>query len=505
MSAVKSTASRLVALVAFVAPLFAIQPLHSQGTHLWTQSRIDEFEKGTPQGVAIGSNGDLREGPGLNDILITPSTFVWSLAVNKAGVPFLGTGGPATVLRASQQKDSKPFTLFESHDVSVQVVRVGTDDSLYAATVPSGKVYKLDPNATSKQDESSAKVVFDVAIAEAAIAAENNREGKVSRESKTHYIWDMTFDPAGRPYIATGGPGAIYRIDPTNPSSKPELFFKSDEQHIRTLAWDGKGNLIAGSDGSGLVYRINPQGKGYVLFEAPRREITSVTVGTDGTIYAASVGDKSHNPLPPIPVQGVGTITFTIVQPGSLQAANASTSTPEGTDIYALAPDQAPRKIWSSKDDVVYELDSRSDGVLAISGNRGHIFRIQQNGDYSDIGHVEAQQGLSLANLHGGAGDSILIGTGNTGRLYSLGNTARHEYASDVLDAGVYARFGRIEIDPDSQNYDILTRTGNVEQPARGRGDWGWSDWQPQCNLPRGASCNGKPSSAMAANSREWA
>ena len=49
-----------------------------------------------------------------------------------------------------------------------------------------------------------------------------------------------------------------------------------------------------------------PQGKGYVLFEAPRREITSLAVGANGTIYAASVGDKSRNPLPPLPVQGVG-------------------------------------------------------------------------------------------------------------------------------------------------------------------------------------------------------
>ena len=211
----------------------------------------------------------------------------------------------------------------------------------------------------------------------------------------------MTFDSAGKLYIAVGGPGAIYRVNPANPDTKPELFFKTDEQHIRALAWDAKGNLIAGSDGSGLVYRISPQGKGYVLFEAPRREITSVAVGPDGTIFAASVGDKSHNPLPPLPVQGVGTITFTIVQPGSLQAANASTSTPEGTEVYALAEDQAPRKIWSSKDDIVYALDAQPDGVLAISGNRGHIFRIQKNGDYADIAHVEAQQGLSLANVHG--------------------------------------------------------------------------------------------------------
>ena len=141
----------------------------------------------------------------------------------------------------------------------------------------------------------------------------------------------------------------MYRVDPSHPGATPEVFFKSDEAHIRSLAWDAKGNLIAGSDGSGLVYRISPEGKGYVLFEAPRREITSVAVGADGTIYASDVGDKSHNPLPPLPVQGIGTATITIVQPGSLQAVNSSTSLPDGTEIYALTEGQAPRKLWSGK------------------------------------------------------------------------------------------------------------------------------------------------------------
>ena len=48
----------------------------------------------------------------------------------------------------------------------------------------------------------------------------------------------MTFDASGRLYIATGGPGAVYRVDLSRPDAKPELFFKSDEQHIRSLAWD---------------------------------------------------------------------------------------------------------------------------------------------------------------------------------------------------------------------------------------------------------------------------
>jgi sugar lactone lactonase YvrE len=443
-----------------------------QGTHLWTQSRLEEFEKGTPQGVALTSDGHLREGPGLNEMATTPSTYVWSVAVDKSGTAYVGTGSPASVLRVAPH--GKAFTLFESKDLSVQVVRLERDGALYAATLPSGKVYRLKADAAAKQDEASATVVFDAANFDGA----NTADGKSTvekAEAKTHYIWEMTFDQAGRLYIATGGPGAIYRVDVTKPGARPELFFKSDEEHIRALAWDAKGNLIAGSDGSGLVYRINSQGKGYVLFEAPRREITAVAVAANGTIYAASVGDKSHNPLPPLPVQGVGTISITIVQPGSLQAANTSASVPEGSEIYALVEGQAPRKVWASKDEIVYALAARADGLIALTGNRGRIFSINDNGSYADIAHLEAQQGLSLAVAQGSEGTGgILIGTGNTGKLVVLGRAEKHEYASDVLDTGAVARFGRVEVEPGSSGYELLTRSGNVEQPARG-----WSEWQP--------------------------
>jgi hypothetical protein len=459
-----------LALPAFAAIVLAAasQLSPAQNTHLWTQSRFEEFEKGTPQGIVIGSDGRLHEGPALSEKLTTPSTFVWSVAVDKNGTAYLGTGSPATALRTGTQKDEKPFTLFETKDLSVQVVRLAPDGAVYVATLPSGKVYKLNAAASAKQDESSATVIFDASKLDA-----NKTDGDKG-ETKSHYIWDMTFDKEGRLYIATGGPAAVYRVDVSKANAQPEQFFKSDEQHIRALAWDAKGNLIAGSDGSGLVYRISPEGKGYVLFEAPRREITSVAVAADGTIYAADVGEKGHNPLPPLPIQGVGGITFTIVQPASLQAANTSTSLPDGSEIYAVQEGQAPRKIWSGKDDVVYALVVRPDGLLALSGNRGHIFRIQPDGAYADVAHLDAQQGLSMVTTDAEGKSSVLIGTGNTGKLTCLCATEKHEYASDVLDAAALARYGRVEVEPGSSGYELLTRSGNVEQPIRG-----WSEWQP--------------------------
>ena len=58
-----------------------------------------------------------------------------------------------------------------------------------------------------------------------------------------------------------------------------------------------------------------------------------------------------------------------------------------------------------------------------------------------------------------------------------LGAAEKHEYASDVLDTGAMARFGRVEVEPGSSGYEIWTRSGNVAQPVRG-----WTDWQPLNN-----------------------
>jgi hypothetical protein len=495
--------SRELSLLLPAALLLAVSvPALAQGTRLWTQSRFDEFEKGTPQGVQITSDGKLRNGPMATEIVTTPSSFVWSVAVGKDGGAYLGTGSPATVLRVNPDKTADPrFTkLFETKAVAVQVVRVGPDGALYAATIPDGKVYRIKTEAAKTQDETTAEVVFDLSKAASNGVDEAKSADGNKTDGKARYIWDMTFDTAGRLYIATGGPGAVYRIDVSKPKPAAEAFFKTDEQHIRSLAWDragkdGAGNLIAGTDGSGLVYRISPEGKGYVLFSAPRREITAVAVDADGTIYAADVGDKNHNPLPQLPVQsgGVG-ITISFVQPGSMQAANASTVLPEGSEIYALKPDQAPRKAWSDKDAIVYQMAATANGLTVLTGNRGRIFTLRPDGGYSDVAHLEAQQAVAMGTIpEAQAAGGLLVGTANTGKLYLLsaedaGMTAAasahryaayiHNYASDVLDAGAMSRWGRVELEPGSRGYEIWTRSGNVEQPARSDKDWGWSDWQ---------------------------
>jgi hypothetical protein len=436
--------------------------LPAQGTRLWIQSRYEDFEKGQPLSTAISSRGYLESGPAMRSVLLTPSTYIWSVASDKEGNAYIGTGSPATVLKVTPSGTSTK--LFTTKELTVQTVRVGPDGSIYAATVPGGKVYRIKPGQ-SGLDETTATVVFDAATVRSADAAKTG--------DPAHYIWDLAFDAQGALFIATGGPAAIYKVDVSKEKLQAELYFQSDEQHIRCLLFEPNGDLIAGSDGGGLVYRIGKDRKGLVIYDAPKREVTALARSADGHLYVAAVGEKTRSPLPPLPVQGVAvaTATITIVTPGSVQASSSNGLIPDGSEVDELNPQGAPRKIWSTREDVVYALKATPQGLLAATGNRGRIYRIAEDGSYLDLARAETGQATAFAD----APDGFFVATSNTGRLYKLASqpAAQGTYLSDVLDSGVFSRFGRMEVNADGGTYEIFARSGNVENPERN-----WSDWR---------------------------
>ena len=454
----------------------------AQGTQLWQQSSYESFETGTPHGVAIRSDGSLQSSPVASEMLTTAASEVWSVAVDKRGNAYLGTGSPAMVLKVTP--DGKSTPLLETKDLSVQVVKIGPDGMLYAATLPNGKVYRIDPNGPEvkidnaphpvyKQGEEAppktgpgADVVFD----------------STALNPKVTYIWDLAFDASGRMYVATGGPADIYRVDLKKPGATPEKFFSSSEQHIRCLLFANDGGLYAGTDGRGLVYRIDPSGKGFVLFEAPNQEIPAMALDPAGNLYVAALGEKGKSTLPPLNVHNSATITasITILLPGSVASSHDSTLVPKGTAIYQISPDGAPRQLWASTHDVVYALawqqnsDPKQSGLLAGSGNQGHLYRVFLDGTFADLAHLEATDATAFAM----ADNNLYVATSNTGKLYRLlassaGSGDNSTYVSPVADAKFSSAWGRPAV-RGSGHYDLFARVGNIEQPTEG-----WSDWQP--------------------------
>lgn len=453
----------------------------AEGTRTWEQSKFEDLVKGTPTGVAIRSSGGLELAPSFKLLYSTPSTYIWAVAADDNGVVYVATGSPARVYRVTP--DSKATIIFEPKELQVQALKVGPGGVIYAATAPDGKVYKIEhkPGGANPDSKTSEK---DSAKDPAKPALDPSWSSSEYFAPGTKYVWDLALDKAGDLYVATGDRGEIFKVTPKGEHS---LFFKSDETHIRVLAIDAAGNLIAGTDGSGLIYRISPNGEAFVLYSAPKKEITALALGREGNIYAAGVGEKragsgSSTPASMLLVApntavttGVQSITGPVPTTTSTVPLTAfpSAGANGGSDIYRIAADGSPLRIWTSHEDIVYALafDSR-DRLLAGTGNRGHVFAIDGADEFSDLLKAPASQVTGFAKAPGGG---LYAASSNLGKVFVLGPGPETEgtYESDVFDAKIFSRWGRAEF-RGSGNIDLLARSGNVDNPDRN-----WSPWKP--------------------------
>jgi hypothetical protein len=430
----------------------------AQGTKLWSVGRYDEMEKGSTEGAAIRSDGRLEAGPASSLVYATGKSYVWSMASDAAGNGYLGLGGSASgsavVMKVAP--DGKISQIFSGKELAVQAVRLAGDGSLLVATSPDGKVYRVAASGGTTTD--APVVVFDPAMT----------------EEKPKYLWDLAVGKSGEVYVAAGAPAVVYRVPAGG--GKAEVLFKTADQHIRCLLLAPDGTLWAGSDGSGVIYKFSPWTAGakpFAVYAAGRREITSLAMDAAGNVYAAGVGTKGRTALPPLPVTGSVGVSITFVQPGSSTAAGANTLVPDGSEIYRIAVDGSPQKLLTLKDDVVYALTVRNGSLLAATGNRGRVYRVDTHaaGRFTDVAHLEAAQGMAFAPVK----DGLLVATSNSGKVFRLGDAVATNatYTSEVFDAQGFAQWGRAEIRAGAAaGFDLFVRSGNVESPLMG-----WSEW----------------------------
>jgi hypothetical protein len=476
-----------------------VAPAFAEGTRTWEQSKFDELTRGTATGVAIRSMGGIELAPTFKTLYATPSTYIWAIASDEAGNVYVA-----------------------AKELQVQSLQAGPGGVIYAATAPDGKVYKLEhkPGGNAAQSKTGAP---------AAKASDKDKDKDKDDKDKekdkdkdaakptvdpswsssgyfepgTKYIWDLALDKAGNLYVATGDHGEIYRVTPKGEHS---VFFKSDETHIRVLSFDAQDNLIAGSDGSGLIYRISPAGEGFVLYSAPKKEITALALDGAGNIYAAAVGEKrssgaalgvntalinmgSNAPTTATTTQAPGlSITPTLTTPqtvGPFPFPGGGAS--GGSDVYRIAADGSPTRVWTSHEDIVYALAFDAQGrLLAGTGNRGHVFAISGLDDFADLLKAPASQVTAFAKAPGGG---LYAATSNLGKVFALGPglEAQATYESDVFDAKLFSRWGRADF-RGAGNVDLYARSGNVDNPDRN-----WSPWK-KIDLLKNGDKNGETS-----------
>src|SRR5208283_991707 len=147
-----------------------------------------------------------------------------------------------------------------------------------------------------------------------------------------------------------------------------------------------------------------------------------------------------------------------------------------GSDVYRIPPDGSPSRIWTSHEDIVYSLAFDSNNrLLAGTGNRGHIFAIGGQDEFSDLLKASASQVTGFAKAPSGG---LYAATSNLGKIFVLGPGPENEgiYESDVFDAKIFSRWGRAEF-RGLGNVDLLVRSGNVDNPDRNWSAWNKVDW----------------------------
>ena len=444
----------------------------AEHTRRWRQSTYEDFLKGTAHGVAVRSDGRLELAPKVTLLADADASYLWSVRLDPKGTLYAAGGSPAKVFRFDS--NGKPAVFFDSSDLSAQAIVFDSKGALYVGTSPDGKVYRV-----SASGEKS--VFFD---------------------PKTKYIWDLAFSPDGTLYVATGDKGQVFAV---GPDGKGELFYSSDEAHIRVLAFDAKGDLIAGTEPSGRILRISrssaktsakdsaaPKMEGFVLYETSRREVTSLAVSADGTIYVSAIGEKPRAGQAPSAIisspQGTTTIT-----PGAAASGQVPPQQQPfvpfppllSSSIYRISPEGAPDELWSSREDVVYALGLASDGrLLAGTGNAGALLAVDGHGVFAHLAKSGSAQITGIARNSSG---KIFLCTANPGKIFSVGPEYEAEgtFESRSFDAQLFSQWGRLEwwspppaasskssANSNEPRLEFFVRSGNTEDPGRE-----WSRW----------------------------
>jgi WD40 repeat protein len=457
----------------------AATSLLAEHTRRWRQSTYEEFQKGKAQGVAVRSDGHLELAPKFSLLADADASYLWSLKTDANGVLYAGGGSPAKVFRF--EGGGKPKIVFESTDLLVQSIAFDGKGALYVATSPDGKVYKVSPSGEKS-------VFFD---------------------PKAKYIWDLAFAKDGTLFVATGDKGRIYSV---GPEGKGELYYASDEAHIKVLGFDGKGNLLAGTEPNGRILRITHSAEraakkktpedsvadGFVIYETSKREVTSIAVGADGSLYVAAIGEKTRPGMAApsaVITTSQGTTTITNVTPGAVQGGVPFLAFPQAisSSIYRIAVDGAPEEIWSSRDEIVYALGLNSDGrLLAGTGNSGALLVIDGRGVYAQLAKSGSSQITGISRTSNG---KVYLCTANPGKVFSLGPEYEVEgtFESQSFDAKLFSQWGHIEWwgppamsatakggkESKEPRLEFFVRSGNTEDPGKE-----WSRWYGPYSTP---------------------
>jgi hypothetical protein len=440
---------------------------HAGQPAIWETSGRADLLKGDARGVSISDTGVLMLAPKLTEVFNTQQTYIWSSTSDNQGNVFLGTGHDGKIFRV--KPDGTGALLYDAAELDVTAL-VARDGIVYAGTSPDGRVYRITPDG-------KAEVYFD---------------------PEDKYIWSVALLPDGSLAVGTGDNGRLYRVRSAGAKPEASLLVGTNQTHVISLAVTAQGDLIAGTDSGGLVLRVSPEGKTFALFDTQLREIHALSMAPDGSIYALALSDAAATPRAPSAPVPTSTptdtstpstsVTITAIDESGAPLANQQAQTRSRMDVsnarsavFRILPDGATDVVWSSSTVTAFSITPglQPGTVLIGTSDKGRIYSVTNDG--RDTLLLQSTEG-QISSLFT-RGSQVYAAASNQGKLFNFGAALVNEgsYESPVRDAKLTASWGRLWW-RGAGNVEMQTRTGNG-----GRPDGTWSDWSNLYKDPEGS------------------
>ncbi|HTW63962.1 MAG TPA: hypothetical protein VME17_05065 [Bryobacteraceae bacterium] len=475
-------ATLTVALAAGTAASLCVVPLSAAMATTWEMNTYQDLVKGRIEGLSLDRDGRLTAAPKLETVFSSGQPTIWSIARAPDGSIYAGTGHRGRVYQITPAGVSS--LIWTADQPEIFAVTVDSAGVLYAATSPDGKVYRIEKGKATEFFAPQAK-----------------------------YIWSLAFGPDGALYVGAGNPANIYRVDKTG---KGEIYYETGQSHVTALAFDNRGNVLAGTEPNGILYRISAKDKAFVLYNASLPEIRSIIPMPNGVIYAAALGGSVANRTAPLTTTLASPLNVTVTAPTTSITVTDSADSQADTDIkpkagapvaaavqsvqqtaaasplteipgvdksaiYRINADGTVETLWTSKDENVYSLAAEPNGSLYFATDgQGRLYKL--GADRKPALLVETNQGEATRLLQAPGG--LVAATGDMGKVFRLDSGAgtNGSYESPVHDSGSVARWGRITWRSSGGDVQVSTRTGNSARPDRT-----WSDWSQPFSNPQDA------------------
>jgi len=405
------------------------------GTRRFSLDKASDFKGGDLKGVAVDSAGQVRAGFNLGSVPVSQGTSIWSALQMHDGSLLLGTGNEGKLLKLQGGQVS---VLAETKSLVITSLVEAWGGTVVLGTLPDGKVMKWD-------------------------------HGKLSdlvTLKGTEHVWQVAFDEKNKAiYAATGPEGKLYRITQTG---EAQVYFDAPEQHLMSVAVAADGTVYAGASDKAKLYKITAPGHATVLYDFGRTEVRAVAVNKKGEVFAIANEIKPGSQTPNRANKGEGT---------PAQPANATPKSKGKGTLYKFSADGTPDQLLDDSDEHYTSLALGEDGKPYVgTGVEGRVYTVDANHNSVLVADVDERQVSALVL----AGKDQIVLASDPAVVHAVKGLGGPDavWTSKVLDAGLRARFGKINWEATGA-LQVSTRTGNTKEP-----DDTWSAWSNGITAP---------------------